>query len=220
MVCKARAKHHPTRKDFRRSDDFSEQKTTFGSFEGAFAQLLRFRHKSETLRSNCVSLSPLWRNDSPKRETRGLRIQVLGGQQGEIASPPLSTREPKGESHAKPHDNTPHRRAMNSARGCPCPGAGVADKRSQDGGAQSASSERRQDAGASVRRRARAAPSHTNVRRRARAAPSHTNVRRRGTGSPERRGTEGPHRSRDWASCRASLRPGWSRSRAGRRPDS
>ena len=30
-----------------------------------------------------------------------------------------------------------------SARGCPCPGAGVADKRSQDGEAQSASSERR-----------------------------------------------------------------------------
>jgi hypothetical protein len=29
-----------------------------------------------------------------KRETRGLSIQVLRGQQGEIASPPLSTREP------------------------------------------------------------------------------------------------------------------------------
>jgi len=40
---------------------------------------------------------------------------------------------PSPESHARDH----------GARGCPCPGAGVADQRSQDGGAQSASSERR-----------------------------------------------------------------------------
>ena len=39
------------------------------------------------------------------------------------------------------------------------PGAGVADERSQDGGATSASSERRQDAAASVRRRGAGSPS-------------------------------------------------------------